>query len=344
MAVDPQTILTESQAYVSTMTGTLNDALQALDDFINGLNQTWVSYNPPTAFQPTAETPIPLGQLPVLVPAVLSGDFGNPLSEMDAYKSHVYIAPILDQLETTLTGWINSKTLAGVDSAGNLLSSGGVGIDSTTQNAIYQNMRQRDLQALSDALDAIASRDAKRGFAYSTSRRASDAVLVEYQQNYENRSWQITAMMSDLAQKNMQFAVQSNISIESLHATFTQGFGQLFLNLKKLIVETFKIEAEERIEEFKAQLEAIIAGYQLAEINGKLTIEYQDLLLKQWEFLTQTGTDHTNSLIAQFQEQTKVRLAAASELVSALSKALQAALLQISGIALDSSTTSPSSS
>ena len=125
---------------------------------------------------------------------------------MDAYKGHVYIAPILDQMEATLTGWINSKTLAGVDSAGNLLSSGGVGIDSTTQNALYQNTRQRDLLALSDALDAIASRDAKRGFAYPTSRRASDAVLVEYQQNYENRSWQITALMSDLAQKNIQLA------------------------------------------------------------------------------------------------------------------------------------------
>jgi hypothetical protein len=329
--IDPQTILQESETLVNDFLGRIDDSIDALKNFIDG-RTTWVSYNPPTTFAPSELAPIPTGELPVLTPAVLGSDFGNPLSEMDAYKGHVFIAPILDQMETTLTGWINSKTLSGVDSAGNLLTSGGVGIDSTTQNAMYQNMRQRDLQALSDALDAIASRDAKRGFAYPTTRRASDAVLVEYQQNYENRSWQITALMSDLAQKNIQLAIQSNLSIESLQASFTQGFGSLFLNLKKLIVETFKVEADERVEEFKAKLSIILAGYQLSEVNGKLKISYQELLLKQWEILTQTSTDRVKSLIAQAEEGNKIQLEAAKALVSSLESIIQAALFQTNGL------------
>lgn len=331
MAIDPQTILKDSENLVNDFLLRIDDAIDQLTNFVDGRG-TFVSYNPPAAFQPGQVTPIALGQLPVLTPAILSGDFGNPLSEIDAYKSHVYVAPILDQMETTLTGWINSKTLAGVDSAGNLLTSGGVGIDSTTQNAMYQNMRQRDLLALSDALDAITSRDAKRGFAYPTSRRASDAVLVEFQQNYQNRSWQITALMSDLAQKNIQLAIQSNMSIEGLHASFAQGFGGLFLNLKKLVVDTFKIESDERIAEFKAQLEAILAGYQLAEVNGKLTISYQELLLKQWEILTETSTDRVKSLIAQAEEGNRIQLEAAKSLVSSLESIIQAALFQTNGI------------
>jgi len=331
MVIDPQTILQDSETLVNDFLGRIDDAIDSLQNFVDGRG-TFVDYQPPTAFAPGQLTPIPLGQLPTLTPAVLDADFGNPLSEMDAYKSHVYIAPILDQMEATLTGWINSKTLAGVDANGNLLSSGGVGIDSTTQNAIYQNGRQRDLLALSDALDIIASKDAVRGFSYPTKRRKSDAVLVEFQQNYENRSWQITALMSDLAQKNIQLAIQSNMSIEGLHASFTQGFGGLFLNLKKLIVETFKIEAEERIEEFKAQLSAILAGYELAEINGKLSISFNELLLKQWEILTETSTDRVKSLIAQAEEGNRVQLEAAKSLVSSLESIIQAALFQTNGI------------
>jgi hypothetical protein len=329
--IDPQTILTESEKLVNDFLSRIDDSISNLQNFVDG-RTTYVTYNPPTAFAPSAPAPIPLDQLPVLTPAILDADFGNPLSEMDAYKGHVYIAPILDQMEATLTGWINSKTLAGVDAAGNLLTSGGVGIDSTTQNAIYQNGRQRDLLALSDALDAIASRDAKRGFAYPTSRRASDAAIVEFQQNYENRSWQITALMSDLAQKNIQLAIQSNMSIEGLHASFAQGFGSLFLNLKKLIVDTFKVEVDERVEVFKAQLSAVIAGYQLSEINGKLSISFQELLLKQWEILTETSTDRVKSLIAQAEEGNRIQLEAAKALVSSLESIIQAALFQTNGI------------
>ena len=316
MAIDPQTILTESKDLVGSFLLQIDDALENLNTYING-RITWVGYPPPIAFAPSLPTPVPLGQLPILTPAVLGADLGNPLSELDSYKGHTFIAPFLDQMQPILMGWIKN---------------GGVGISDDVQNALWQNNRQRRLQSLSDVLDQISSRDAKRGFAYPTSRRASDAVLVQYQQDDENLNWQITAKMAELAQQNVQFAIAQNISIENLQASFSQGMGGLFLNLKKLIVDTFAVESNERIEEFKAQIQALVAGYQVAEINGKLSISYQELLEKQWEVLMVQGTDRTKSLIAQAENQTRVQLDAAKYLVESLEKIIQAALFQTNGI------------
>lgn len=316
MAIDPQTILTESADLVNSFLSQIDDAIQNLNTYING-RITWVDYPPPIPFAPALQTPVPLGQLPVLIPAILGADLGNPLSELDIYKGHTFIAPFLDQMQPILMGWIQN---------------GGVGISNDVQNALWQNNRQRRLQSLSDALDQIASRDAKRGFAYPTSRRASDAVLVQYQQDDENLNWQITAKMAELAQQNVQFAVAQNISIENLQASFSQGMGGLFLNLKKLIVDTFAVESNERIEEFKAQIQALVAGYQVAEINGRLSISYQELLEKQWQVLSEQTTVRTQSLIAQAENQTKIQLDAAAYLVESLEKIIQAALFQTNGL------------
>lgn len=320
--IDPQTILSQSEALVLDLQSQVDTAIQGLQTFIDG-RISYVTYPPPTAFEPSKTTPIPVGSLPTLTPAILDKDFGNPLSEIDVYKAHVFMAPTLDSMQSTILTWVQN---------------GGIGINSDIQNALWNNNRQRRLQSLSDALDQISSRDAKRGFAYPTSRRASDAVLVQYQQDDENLNWQITSKMADLAQQNIQFAIQANIAIEQLQVTFTLGFGNMFLNLKKLIVDTFAIEANERVAEFKAQLDAIIAGYKVAEVNGTLTISYQELLLKQWEVLTTQGTDRTKSLIAQTEQATKIQLEATKSLVDTLGSTIKAALMQTTGIALDSKT------
>jgi hypothetical protein len=323
-AVDPQTILTDSEQLVATYQEFISDVVDQLTNFVNG-RISYVTYPTAPVFTPTAYAPIPLGQLPALTPAVFGAEFGDPLSEIDRFYGHNFIAPLLDSVQQTLLGWITS---------------GGVGISTDVQNALWNNNRARRQQSLQDAVDALHSKDANRGFAYFSGDYEENSLLIEYMQQDENLNYQITAKMAELAQQNVQFAVSQQVSIESLQASFSQGMAGVYLNLKRLIIEKFKIECDERIEEFKAQLEAIVAGYSLSETNGKLAISYQELLEKQWQVLMEQGTDRTKSLIQQSEEATRVQLQATETLVRTYSSMIQAALLQTNGISLSSATSS----
>jgi hypothetical protein len=212
-----------------------------------------------------------------------------------------------------------------------------VGISDAVQDALFNNQRERDLQALNDGLQAVAATDAKRGFAYPTHRRRTTEVIVNYQQTRENRSREITAMMADLAQKNALAAIQANISIEQLHSGFSLGFAQVWKEIKSFIIEKFRIESEIRIAEFDALVKAILAGYNVAEVNGRLDISYQELLAKKWEVEMREASTRTSALIQEAVEQTKIRLSAAGGYVQGLSGMIQASLLQINGIAVTTS-------
>jgi hypothetical protein len=324
--IDPQTILNQSLVLVSSLESQVQDAINKLDAFISG-RTTWVSFAPSPSFAPTPGDIIPLGSLPTLTPAVFGAELGDPLSEIDRFYGHNLLAPMLDSIQNTLMGWITS---------------GGVGISDDVQNALWENNRQRRLQSLRDVNDVIHSKDAARGFAaFSGGPTGRDEYnqLIEYQRNDENLNYEITFKMAELAQQNVQFAISQNIAIENIQAAFSQGIAGIFLNMKRLILEKFKIEADQRIAEWRAKIDAILAGYRVAEVNGQTSIAYQALLVKQWEVMMTQGTDRTKALIQEAEQQTQVQLSAVQSLVSTLGSTISAALMQTTGIVLDSQTT-----
>lgn len=320
-AIDPQTILQSSETYADNLKSDLADALDQLKVFLLG-RQTWVDFAPPATFSPTPPDAIPNDALPVLTPAVFGAEFGDPTSEILQFKGHTFLAPMLDSMQTTLMGWITT---------------GGVGISDAVQNALWQNNRQRRLLSLADAQDALHSKDAKRGFAYFTGWQDEYPLINQFQMDDENLNYQITAKIADLAQQNVQQAMSHNIGIEQLQSGFALGFAQVWENLKRLIIEKFKVEVEVRIEEFKALMEGIIAGYQLEEVSGRLSIQFQDLLMRQWEVQLQNNTERTKALISEAENQTHTQLAATGGYVKALADQISAALLQTNGIAVTTS-------
>lgn len=319
--IDPQTILNDSQAYVDDLKSELTDAVAKLESFATD-RMTWVDFPERTAFDPERPERIDADHLPTITPLVFGGEFGDPASDLEKYKGHVFIAPLLDTMQTTLMGWVES---------------GGVGISQAVQDALFNNMRERDLQALNDGLQAVAATDAKKGFAYPTHRRRTSEVIVNYQQTAENRNREITALMADLAQKNVQQAIASNISIEELHSSFSLGLSGVFVQIKNRIIEKFRIEADVRIAEFDARIKAILAGYSVAEVNARLDISYQELLAKKWEVEMSEGGTRTRALIQQATDQTHLRIQAAINYMQGISTAIGAALMQSSGIAVTTS-------
>jgi hypothetical protein len=325
--IDPQTILNESREFVLELQTQVEDAINELKTFIQG-HVTWIDFPPRDVFEPTPGDIIPLSNLPTLTPAVFGAEMGDPLSEIDRFYGHNFLAPMLDSMQNTLMGWITS---------------GGVGISTDIQNALWENNRQRRLQSLRDVNDVIHSKDAARGFAAFTggpTGRDEYNQLIEYQRNDENLNHEITFKMAELAQQNVQFAVTQNISIENIHAAFSQGMAGIFLNLKRLIIEKFKIEADQRIAEWRSKLDAILAGYEVAKVNGQLSVSFQELLTKQWEVLMVQGTERTKALIQEAEEQNKIQLSAVQTLVGTLGAAISSALLQTNGIVVDSRTSS----
>lgn len=319
--INPQTILQESKTYADSLKSEIVDALNRLESMATG-RQTWVSFAAKPVFDPSKTSPVNTGSLPSLEKAVLSDGFTDPTTEIEKYKTHVFVAPMLDDMQSTLMGWVDS---------------GGVGISDSVQNALWNNQRERDLQNLSDALDAVRSIDAKRGFKYATHRRKTSEVIVNYQQARENRNHEITALIADLAQKNVQQAMAHNISIEQLHANFSLGLSQIFLNLKNHLLDRFRVEQEARVAEFEAKMKAILAGYNLGEVNAKLDMSYQELLMKQWEVEIASSTERTRTLIQQAEQETRVKLEAATGLVNGLAAQISSALLQTNGIAVTTS-------
>jgi len=319
--IDPQTILNDSQAYVDALKSELTDAVDSLESFATD-RMTWVDFPARTVFEPEKPARLTGDALPELAPLVFGAEFGDPAAELNTYKGHVFIAPFLETMQTTLMGWVES---------------GGVGISQAVQDALFGNMRERDLQALNDGLQAVAATDAKRGFAYPTHRRRTSEVIVNYQQTQENRNREITALMADLAQKNVQAAISANINIEQLHSSFSLGLSGIFVQIKNRIIEKFRIEADVRIAEFDAKIKAILAGYNVAEVNGRLDISYQELLAAKWQVEMTEGGNRTRALIQQAMDQTQLRLSAMATLLGGLSTQISASLLQTNGIAVTTS-------
>ena len=320
--INPQTILAGSKAYADSLKSELSSALSRLESFA-AFPLSWVEFAPSASFIPEKAARIEAGQLPTLERAVMGAEFSDLAQELTEYKGHVFVAPYLDKMQSVLMGWVND---------------GGVGIDEDVQDAMWEDMRERDLQTLSDALDAAADADAKRGFSYPTKRRMATSIIANHQITRDNRNWEITAQLAQLAQQNVQAAIQSNISIEQLHSGFSLGLSGVWNNIKNRIIEKFRVEQEARIAEFNGLLSTIQAGYEVGKANADIDNRYQDLLAKVYEVEKTISTNRTGALIQQAEHVSKLRLQAAGGYVEGLSKQLSSALLQTNGIAVTTST------
>jgi len=319
--IDPQTILTESKAYADSLKADLDAALDRLESYSTGF-QTWVSF--PTASYPSPEkvSHIASESMPTLAATVFGAEFTDPVEEIEKYKTHIFVAPMLDDMQETLWGWVDD---------------GGVGISDSVQSALWNNMRERDLQTLQDTLDVVASTDSKRGFQFSTKRRPSTIHIESWKITRDNRNYEITAKIAELAQLNVQNAIQQNIAIEQLHSSFALGLSGIFLQLKNRIIDKYRLEMEARIAEYEAKVKAILAGYDLAKANANLDVSYQELLARTSRDNLAIQTERTRTLILEAEQGEERRLRAMAGYVEGLSKQLSAALLQTNGIAVTTS-------
>lgn len=145
------------------------------------------------------------------------------------------------------------------------LTNGGVGISQALQDSIFNQDRERKLQALNDGLTRLNAGMGARGFRLPNSMLAGqrNELLQKHQFDLENQSREITKLMEEHARLNWQFCVQNGVTIEQFQADFTHKYDQLRIEMIKAELDKFKTMIEAELAAVKAEAEGYITWAQL---------------------------------------------------------------------------------
>jgi hypothetical protein len=297
----PESIINQAAAYLSDIK---NEALQAADKLESLASlpyQIWIGFPSTETVELTKASPVTGSEdLPELSKVEMDlsmvGNF-----DPNKFKQATYVSPFFAFLEPKLEDFIEN---------------GGPGISDAVQQALFDNMRERDLQLVADALDLVRANYGKTGFPLPTSmlRAQENEVIKKYQDDRSNRNREVTALIAERAQDTMKAAVSSGIRMEAVQSQFSLGFARLFMDVSSQLIQQYRLMQDAEIAEFEGQIKAILAKTQIAEINSRLEYAYQEQLLKQWEIETSAAIEKTKANIQQAAQATEVKLRAATGL------------------------------
>ena len=127
------------------------------------------------------------------------------------------------------------------------------------QDALFEVSRQRDLQILNDALDAIDRQQARRGFPIPTSIHAAARadVVKKYQDTYADRNKEITALIADKSLQEKMHAMDTGIKMEDIRSRFQLEFGRLYWQATDYLIKKYEADVRLAIADFEADLESV---------------------------------------------------------------------------------------
>lgn len=281
-------------------------------------------------------------------------DWDTAAQNLDQFQMPTLVSDILDKIEAKIPGelnapipdlkslydllytqvgsektWLGAELGAAVTTACTSLvtklqsdiSTGGTGISSDVQDAIFNQMYERDAQATRDALEFAESNVGRRGFTLPNmmSQGERGRVIQEAKDVKNQRAREITVLIAERAQNNVQFATSSLIQL----AEINQGFGRfiieqlprvaesilnrfhkaaatgidlervkvdyaarqadVFSALMRISLDKFRAENEANIAEFDGKVRKIMAEVEIAKANASLLSVDKEILLKQWQ-------------------------------------------------------------
>lgn len=317
----PETIINQAAAYLSDITSEALDAANRLESIASLPYQIWIDFANTAAVSLDKVAPVTgVEDLPEIKKVEMDLSMVKNF-DPNSFKQATYVSPFFTFLEPKLEDFI---------------SNGGPGISSSVQQALFDNMRERDLQLVDDALAMVRKNYGKKGFPTPTSmlRAQENEVIKKYQDDKSNRNREVTALIAERAQDTMKAAVSSGIRMEEVQSQFSLGFARLFMDVSAQLIQQYRLMQDTYIAEFDGQLKTIMAKVQVGETNARLEYAFQEQLLKQWEIQTTTAIEKTKASIQQAAQATEVKLRAAMGL-SEFYKSMVAGIAgQANGIAI----------
>lgn len=318
-------------------------------------------------------------QMPVLTSEWfdnLAGILNNEIVNGDQNAVEIYdrLYELLNSddswLSVDLRQAINTSTKSLVVKLTEDIENGGTGISKEVQDAIFNEMYERDNQSTLDSLIKADRATARIGFPLMNdmTMTARDTVLARQEDLQNQRSRQITVLIAERAQQNVQFsenaliqlagldqqtffqtmnsfvqigdqtrqrlfqAIAAGNDMESTKVEYGLGYARVFSDLTTALLDKYRYEQAARLAEYDGQIKAILTQADIAKTNALLQQSDNELLTKQWQVDMQTTTDRTRDLMKQAESATQIRLSAAKSLATFHSNLVAASLTQINAI------------
>lgn len=303
-------IATTNSTMINDIQSKVMSALTSLDSM--ALSSAYALYNPsePNKFNSVVNADVPtlekvdLSQLPSIseimstIGSIEPGAFPAPLDsgEVMKYKNHVWEAKQLDNIQTTLTAYMNDMGMP----------------SQAFQDAVFNADKERKSKILSDKLDMIAAKTSARGFKYAnmqTNALIKDAI-TEYGYDLEDLNRKVTQIVTEWARQNFQFSIQQGISVEVAHMEFAYKFSSIFrevyLTQIKGVLEVYKGRIEMELAKLDARVKSILTRAEGLKINSLITEKEAGLNLEKDKiqvqealgvFATSSSTIHDNATV-----------------------------------------------
>ena len=204
-------------------------------------------------------------------------------------------------------------------------------INQEVQDALFQQTRERDLQTLNDALDAVDRQQAQRGFPIpiSMSRADRNDVTKKYQDTQADRNKEITALIAERAHDGVKHSVDASIKMEGIRAQFQLGFGTLYFRVTDYLIRKYEADIKAEIARVEGEIDQIRikAGLDTASASNDLTYEGLDSQMNLALLGATIDEYKTDARFVEIASEIGLKLAANDLTVTELDSRMNTALL-----------------
>jgi hypothetical protein len=189
-----------------------------------------------------------LGDLPVDRPELTYPPFVfNPEDYLnsDLLKKYSYDSEFYDNImEPKLVDLINAQSYF---------------IQADVQQALFDQMHERDIQVLNDQTDAVDRKQAERGFPMPTSilMSARNEVIKQHGDKRYDRNSEVTTIIADRAHAGMMGALGEGNKMESVRSQFQLEYGKLYWQAAGYIINQWEAEVKAEVARFQGDLDLI---------------------------------------------------------------------------------------
>jgi len=296
-------IMAEAQAMVNSYTSSANDAASELKGLAMGAIDTF-SFAPRSDITVGRATLENISAAPVMTSVVIPSDIAKYLKENpDKYKKHIWESTFFDDLESTITRFINS---------------GGTGISQTVQDAIYNQGYARRRRMLQDDLRDIFAGAGQRGWLLPRDMEvaARNERIDKFDMDYNDVNLKTVQITAERAQQNVQWAMEHGIKIEDIHQSFAINYSGIYLKLTDSLIREFEAEVNQRVKEYEGKIKGRAQEIDVARISAELDDKGYTREMEKWRLDNAELTTRGNAYIAQMLNETKIRIEAAVDLMN----------------------------
>lgn len=290
-------VFEDAQALVDDLYSQAEDAANELKSLATGAID-WFSFAARTDYTPGKAALEGISAAPAMVTVASPGDLAEYLKQNpDRFKTHVWESTFFDDLENTITQFIEN---------------GGTGISTTVQNAIFGQGYDRRRRMLRDDLRDIFAGAGARGWLLPRDMEvaARNDLIDKFDMDYNDVNLKTVQIVAERAQQNVQWAMEHGIKIEDIHQSFAINYAKLYFDITNNILKAFEVEVYQRVAEYDGKLKGRAQEIEVARISAGLDESAIEREMKKWEIDLRENSERGKSYIAQTLDRTKIRLQA----------------------------------